>query len=181
MLALVNLQKLLAAIRSSKVFIDQHRLFAHRPTLVATCALLYGRQYGHWECGAIEQIDLPDPDKLTAEVRGRPDLEVQLRKRNEIAQESRLRVAEAVQESIGLGIGVEALSQWEGFGRFCRRCLGVEALTLLRAYELGIENPAAEVLAPYPDAKFYGARAAEREGHWAGGVGAAVRAPLAQR
>ena len=57
-----------------------------------------------------------------------------------------LRVAEEVRESIGIGVGVEALSQWEGFGRFCRRCLGVEPLTLLRAYELGREDPAAEVL-----------------------------------
>ena len=79
-----------------------------------------------------------------------------------------LRVAKEVQESIGIGVGVEALSQWEGFGRFCRRCLGVEPLTLLRAYELGKEDPSAEVLATYPDAKFDEARAAEREGHWAG-------------
>jgi hypothetical protein len=77
-------------------------------------------------------------------------------------------VAEAIQEVIGIDVGVEALSQWEGFGRFCRRCLGVEALTLLRAYELGKEDPAAEVLATYPDAKFDEARAAERERHWAG-------------
>src|SRR4051812_22744984 len=38
LLAMVNLQKLLAVIRCSNVFIEQHREFAHGPTLVATCA-----------------------------------------------------------------------------------------------------------------------------------------------
>ena len=75
-------------------------------------------------------------------------------------------MAEAVQESIGIGVGVEALSQWEGFGRFCRRQLGVEPLTLLRAYELTREDPAAEVLAVYPEAKADEARAEERAGEW---------------
>jgi len=42
---------------------------------------------------------------------------------------------------------VEALSQWEGFGRFCRRHLGVEPLVLLRGYGLGSDDPAEEVLA----------------------------------
>ena len=50
-------------------------------------------------------------------------------------EEGVLRVAEAVQESIGMGVGVEALSQWEGFGRFCRRHLGVEPLVHPRRVE----------------------------------------------
>lgn len=57
-------------------------------------------------------------------------------------------------------MGVEALSQWEGFGRFCRNQLGVEALTLLRAYDLCKEDPAAEVRASCPDATADEARAA---------------------
>jgi hypothetical protein len=77
-------------------------------------------------------------------------------------------VAKAVQESMGIGLGVEALSQWEGFGRFCRRCLGVEPLTLLHAYGAKREDPAAEVLAIYPDAKADEARAEERAVQWAG-------------
>jgi hypothetical protein len=42
-------------------------------------------------------------------------------------------VVEAMQEAIGMGVGVEALSQWSGFGRFCRKDLGLEPLTLLTA------------------------------------------------
>ena len=79
LLACVNLQKLLAVIRCSGVFVDNHREFAHPPTLVATCAFLFGRQYGMWECGAIEQVDLPDLDDLKAEVKGWPDLKQQLK------------------------------------------------------------------------------------------------------
>jgi hypothetical protein len=62
---------------------------------------------------------------------------------------------------------VEALSQWEGFGRFCRRQLGVEPLTLLHAYGIDWDDPAAEVLATYPEAKVDEAKAAQWEGSWA--------------
>jgi hypothetical protein len=67
-----------------------------------------------------------------------------------------------------MGVGVEALSQWEGFGRFCRAQLGVEPLTLVAAYGLGSDDPAAEVLATVPDAKADEARAEEQAVHWAG-------------
>jgi hypothetical protein len=120
-----------------------------------------------WECGAIEQVELPDLAELKAEVRDRPDLKEQLKELRDCACESVRRVAEAVRESIGMGVGVEALSQWEGFGRFCRRQLGVGPLTLLAAYEMGAEDPAEEVLAVFPDAKADEARAEERAVHWA--------------
>ena len=168
LLAMVNLQKHLAVIRCSNVLIEQHKVFSHGPTLAALCAFLFGRQYGLWETGAIEEIDIPDLDGLKAEAEGRPDLKRHLKELREVAEESVLRVAKEVQETIGIGVGVEALSQWEGFGRFCRRCLGVEPMVLLRAYEMVREDPAAEVLAIYPDAKADEARAEERAAHWAG-------------
>jgi hypothetical protein len=168
LLAMLNLQKHLAVIRCSNVLIEQHRVFAHGPTLAAVCAFLFGRQYGMWEVRAIEEIDIPDLDELKAEADGRPDLKRHLKELREIAEESVLRVAKEVQESIGVGLGVEALSQWEGFGRFCRRCLGVEPLVLLRAYGMVKEDPAAEVLAIFPDAKADEAKAEERAVHWAG-------------
>ena len=74
LLAMVNLQKHLAVIRCSGVFVEQHRAYAEGPKLVAACAFLYGRQYGMWECGATEQVELPDVEKLKAEVKDRPDL-----------------------------------------------------------------------------------------------------------
>src|SRR5947207_4302216 len=135
LLACLNLRGLLGMVRAGVVFKEQHRPYARGPILVATCAFLYGRQYGHWECGAIEQIDLPDEKATAAELKQRPDLREQLRKLRQCEEEGVLHAAEAMQEVIGIGVG-EALSQWEGFGRFCRRCLGVEPLTLLAAYVL---------------------------------------------
>jgi hypothetical protein len=133
---------------------------------VARCAFLYGRQYGLWEAGVIGQVEPPDPARIAAEVKGQPELKEQLDELRACACESVRRVAEAVQESIGMGIGVEALSQWEGFGRFCRDAPGVEPMTLLAAYGLGREDPAAEVLASYPEAKADEAKAAEWAGNW---------------
>jgi hypothetical protein len=163
-----NLQKMMAVIRTSTVFKDQHKLYARGPTMVARCAFLFGRQYALWEAGVIEQVELPDLDELKAEVKERPDLKEQLKELREVAELSVLQVADAMQESIGIGVGLEALSQWEGFSRFCRRCLGVEPLTLLAAYGVRCEDPAAEVLAVYPYAKADEAKAEERAGHWAG-------------
>ena len=135
---------------------------------MARSAFLFGRKYALWEAGLIEQVELPDFEELKAEMRERPDLRQQLKELRECAELSVLKVAEAVQESIGIGVGEAALSQWEGFGRFCRRSLGVEPLTLVRAYGAGRDDPAAEVLAIYPDAKADEGKAEERAGHWAG-------------
>ena len=134
---------------------------------MATCAFLFGRQYGLWEAAPSRRSTCPTWTSLKAEAKDRPDLKQQLKELRKCAEESVLRVAKEVQESIGIGVGVEALSQWEGFGRFCRRHLGVEPLTLLgrTSWE---EDPAAEVLAVYPDAKADEARAEERAVHWAG-------------
>ena len=139
-----------------------------RDAVVARCVFLFGSQYALWEAGVIEQVELPDLDGLKAEVKERPDLNEQLRELREIAEEAVLQVAEAVQETVGIGFGEEALSQWEGFTRFCRRCLGVEPLTLLAAYGVRCEDPASEVLAVFPGAKADEAKAEERAGHWAG-------------
>ena len=46
----------------------------------------------------------------------------------------------------------EILSQWEGFGRFCREVLRAGPQTLLAAYGLWRDDPAADVLAAYLDA-----------------------------
>jgi hypothetical protein len=48
---------------------------------------------------------------------------------------------------------VSLLSAWEGLGRFTRECCGVEPLTLLKAWRLLAEDPAAEVRRLYPHAK----------------------------
>ena len=58
------------------------------------------------------------------------------------------------------------MAQWKGFSRFCRQELAVEPLTVLRALRLAEKDPAAEVLAVFPDAKEDEAKAAEWAGSW---------------
>jgi hypothetical protein len=163
LLATINLKWRVEQVRSAELFVRLHRDFAWGPTLVATTAFLYGREYGRWECGAIDSIPLVDPEKLEAEKRERPDLREQLKEVKAISAEGVLKVAETLKYAIGEAHAVEILSQWEGFGRFCREVLRVEPQTLLAAYGLWREDPAAEVLAVYPEAKADEAKAA----HWA--------------
>ena len=43
-------------------------------------------------------------------------------------------MAEVVQEAAGEEHGVEVLTRWEGFERFCRDTLGMEPPTVMRAW-----------------------------------------------
>ena len=163
LLATINLKWRVEQVRSAEMFCKLHKYFAEGPTLVATTAFLYGRQYGYWECGVIEEIGLPDKAALEAEQQEGPDLKEQLKEVRDIAAEGVKRVAETLKYAIGEAHAMEILSQWDGFGRFCRDVLGVGPLTLLAAYALGQGDLAAEVLGAYPDAAVDEARAA----HWA--------------
>jgi hypothetical protein len=160
LLATINRKWRVEQVRSAETFCKLHKYFAEGPTLVATTAFLYGRMYGHWECGAIDSVD---PEKLEAEKRERPDLKEQLKEVRELSELGVLRAAETLKYAIGEAHAAEILSQWEGFGRFCREVLRVGPQTLLSAYGLWRDDPAAEVLAAYPDAKADEAKAA----HWA--------------
>jgi hypothetical protein len=121
----------------------------------------------HAACGAIEQIGLPDQKAMAAEMKRRPDLRDQIRDVKEIAADSVKRVAEELKCAMGEAHAVEVLSQWEGFGRFCRKHLGREPLTEVRAWRLGDDDPAAEVVAAYPEATVDEAKAAHWEANWA--------------
>ena len=77
------------------------------------------------------------------------------------------KVSETLQYAVGYAHATEVLSQWEGFGRFCRQTLGMEPLTVMSAYKLWQDDPAAEVLASYPDAKVDEGMAAHWQGNWA--------------
>jgi hypothetical protein len=149
-----------------EAFGETYRDFAAGPALVATTAFLYGREYGRWECGAIESIGLQE-EAMAAELEQNPDLREHLQQVREIAAEGVLKVAETLREATGEALAVELLSQWEGFGRFCRRSLGMEPMVLVTAFGFGTEDPAAEVLASHPDAAADEAKAAEWARNWA--------------
>jgi hypothetical protein len=162
----INLKWRLEQIRTGVLFCRLHKDFAWGPQLVATTAFLCGREYGRWECGAIESIPLIDVGETAALLKERPDLKEQLGEVQEIACEGLKTVAEWMQYAMGQAHAAEVLSQWEEFGRFCRRHLGAEPLTVVAAYRLPIGDPAAEVLATYPEANVDEAKAAQWEGSW---------------
>ena len=57
-------------------------------------------------------------------------------------------------------------SERGGFGRFCRTTLGLEPMTLVKAYGLGTEDPEVEVLAEFPDTKVNEATVAHWTDNW---------------
>jgi hypothetical protein len=77
----------------------------------------------------------------------------QLDELRDVVGETVERVVQEIHASVGQVHATEILSMWEGFGRFSRATLGIEPLTLVRAYGLQRDDPAEEVLTIYPDAK----------------------------
>ena len=142
------------------------KYFGQGPELLAKTAFLYGREYGKWELGAIERIELIDPKAVVEELERDEVLRQQLEDVKELVGDAMDQVADTLQYATGEAYAVDLLSQWEGFGRFCREVLAVEPLTLLTALRLAEKDPAADVLASYPEAKADEAKAAEWSVTW---------------
>ena len=110
-----------------------------------TSSLLWGRAYGHWEAGTVQEVALPEPKALAAEVAANPYLGEQLDELRVGVGEAMQKVAKQLNYAVGKAYAADLLAQWEGFGRFCRDVLGVEPLVLSAALGVGGEDPAAEV------------------------------------
>ena len=82
------------------------------------------------------------------------------------AAEAMAEVADTPKDAVGEAFAADLLSQWEGFGRFCREVLVLEPLTLLGALGLRQVDPSVEVLASSPEAKADEAKAAQWEANW---------------
>ncbi|MDB5328918.1 MAG: hypothetical protein JWP03_69 [Phycisphaerales bacterium] len=149
----LNLRAGLAQIRMAKVFCQQAEKFAGPSAFVARAAFLCGREYGRWEAGAIETIGLPDARSLADAVAAQPELREQLQEAREVAEEAMGKVAQTLLEATGELHATDLLSQWEGFGRFCGESLGVDPVTVFRAFGLGHEDPAMEVRSAFPAAR----------------------------
>jgi hypothetical protein len=61
-------------------------------------------------------------------------------------------VLDAVRQTTGRRRATGLLSAWAGFQRFCDECVGVDALTLAKAWRLLDVDPAVEVRRLHPDA-----------------------------
>jgi hypothetical protein len=166
----LNMRAGLARIQMAKTFGQVSRAFAPGPVVIlAQTAFLYGRAYGHWEAGKIESIDLPDPKQLAAEAEADPMLGQQMSDLRELSGDAVGKVAETLQYAVGEADAVDLLSQWEGFGRFCRERLALEPLTVTAAFGLGRDDPAAGLAAAFPDARLDEAEAARWAAQWARG------------
>jgi hypothetical protein len=167
--ACLNMREGLARIRMAEAIRLTAGELAVVPAKVAQVAFLFGRAYGHWEAGAVNQVRLPDPKALAAEVAANEYLGEQLDGLREVVGETVDRVVQEIHASVGRVHAVEVLSMWEGFRRFSREMLGMEPLTLVRAYGLQRKEPAAEVLGIYPDAEPDEAEATLWAAQWCGG------------
>jgi hypothetical protein len=162
----LNMREGLAQIRMAKIFCGMAPDFGRGPELLAKTAFLYGREYGKWEAGKIEQIGLIDPKALVAELEADPELRRQMDDIKDLVPDAMKGVADALQDAVGEAFAVDVLSQWEGFGRFCREALAVDPLTLLKALRLAKQDPAADLLEVYPESVVDDAKAAEWESTW---------------
>jgi hypothetical protein len=167
LLVTLNMRQGLGQIRAAVAFSEVYRDFAHWPALAVRGAFLFGRAYARWEADGGECEPVPAGEALDAELGRCPDLKLQMMELRDVAELAMGQVSDTLTYAVGEMNAVDLLSQWEGFGRFCRESLSLEPLTLLRALRLGREDPAAEVLASYPDAKADEAKAAEWAGNWA--------------
>ena len=110
---------------------------------------------------------MPAGEALAAELDRWPDLRRQLAEVREAAGQGVQQAAGLFHHAVGVAHAADLLAQWEGFGRFCRDALGLEPLTLLKALGPGQADPAAAVLAAYPDARADEAAAAGWAQDWA--------------
>lgn len=165
----LNLREGLTQVRVAEALRLTAPHLAVVPAQVAQVALLFGRAYGHWEAGVVEQVDVPDCKALAAEVAANEYLGEQLDELRDAVGETVESVVEEIHAAVGRIYAVQVLSMWEGFGRFCRETLEMEPLALVRAYGLQREDPAAEVLRVYPKAAPEEAEATRWAAQWCRG------------
>lgn len=166
MAACLNMREGLARIRMGKAFRETSEHFADPVKMAAQVAFQYGREYGKWEAGAIDSIDLSNSDVLAADVKASPDLKQQLAELREVAGEVTRRVADALHEATYIAHAADLMAHWEGFGRFCRELLGVEPLVMTMAFGLGNGDPAADIRAARGDAEAHEAEVERWTAEW---------------
>lgn len=137
-------------------------------------AFLYGREYAKWEAGVIDSIGLPNAEGIARQAAEDPELDRQLDELNVLGQQSVGSIAERLSDIICKVHAVEVPSRWEGFGRFCREWLGMEAMVLMRAFGLRSDDVAEEVHAASPHAKVDEAVARKWASSWGRRFGGSV-------
>ena len=164
--ACLDLQAGLAQLRLGRAFHEHAGQFAGPSIQLAQVAFLYGRAYGKWEAGMIDTIGLPDAKMLADEVVADPELGRELDELRALAEDAVQQSAGKLRDAVGRVHATELLSRWEGFGRFCRESLGLDARLLMRAFGLECGDVVAEVRSVCPEAKADEAAAGEWARRW---------------
>jgi hypothetical protein len=73
---------------------------------------------------------------------------------------------ELLPQTLAESLAADVLSQWAGFGGFCREVLGVEPLIIVRAFELEHIDPESQVRVIFPQSTADRASAANWAQRW---------------
>ena len=164
----LNMRAGLTRIRMASAFQKTAHLFAGEIGRFATAAYLCGRINGRHEAG-LASAGPDDPDVVAVELLAAGGFDDERAEIRDVAEEVVRKLADALHAAVGEADAVDLLSQWEGFGRFCRDALGLEAVTVDAAFGLGRDDVASELATAFPDAKPDAAEAARWAAEWARG------------
>jgi hypothetical protein len=126
-------------------FVEMTEHLARPPARLAEIAFLFGRAYGQCEAGMVDEVTVPEAEALVTDLAEHPDVQHQLDELQKAAREMVRRMSEDLRRATGVAHATDLLSQWEGFGRFCRDTLGMEPLTVTAAFGLQRDDPVVEV------------------------------------
>jgi hypothetical protein len=107
----LNVREGLAQIRAATMFRELAPDFGHGPELLAKTAFLYGREYGKWEVGTIQEIERIDPKALVAELDTNQSLRQQMDDVKELVGEAMAKVAETLMAAVGEAFAADLLSR----------------------------------------------------------------------
>jgi hypothetical protein len=146
----LNMRAGLARIRMAKAFKETSHHFAGPVAKMAIAAYLCGRAEGRdgaeADAGPVPSNCADLAKLLTSDVR----LQDQLDEIRSVAEEVVGQIADVLSEAVGRADAVDLLSQWQGFGRFCRSRLGLEPAVVTEAFGLGQIDVGAELAQLFP-------------------------------
>jgi hypothetical protein len=128
----------------AQAFREVAPMFAGPVAQFATAAFLCGRARGRSEAG-LNSAGPDDPEAVAAELIAAGGIDEQRSEINAVAEEVLRQLADTLYSAVAAADGVEVLSQWEGFTRFCRDAVGAEPQSLLRGFGLEAGDPVAQV------------------------------------
>jgi len=108
---------------------------------LAQLAFLYGREYGRWEAGAVEAIEVPDPDALERELENGSDLADQLGQAAQAGKEAAAQMFATISRSFATAHRKRIAPRWREFAVFCREALGMEPHVVMKAFGVMAREP----------------------------------------